>query len=113
MSRDDQPVPAVVALAADEHRAPAVAATEQIQACARGGGPRALHQDGRGRSARLRRAIQRARLVGGQQRLHPSVTAIANATALVFSCVNVINTLVMPNMSARRFAWPASAMIGA
>ena len=40
-------------------------------------------------------------------------TATANATAFVFSCVNVTNTFVMPSMSARRFAFPSRTIEGA
>ena len=113
MPRGDEAVAAVVPLAAHDDRAPAVRTAEQVEAGPRHPRPGALHQHRRRRAGRLGETIELAGLGRGEQRPHPSVTATAKATALVFSCVKVISTRVMPSASARRFALPVSAMIGA
>ncbi len=51
-------------------------------------------------------AVERRRLLGREDGLHPA-TATANATAFVFSWVNVISTSVMPEHVGRRFALPS------
>ena len=113
--RRDQSVATVVALAAHHHRATAVHPAAPIDRGLRHRATRALHQDVGGRSRRLRRPVQVVRLLRGEDRLHDvsSCTAIAKATAFVFSWVNVTMTRVMPCASARRFALPVSAMLGA
>jgi len=108
----DQSVPAVVALAADDHGAPAVTTAHDVDRGARDRTPRAFHQEAGGDAERLRLPVERSRLIGREDGLHPP-TATANATAFVFSCVNVTRTLVTPSMSARRFALPSSTMEGA
>ena len=72
----------------------------------------ALHQRGRGLPPPAsRRPVPR--LLRRQHRLHPSVTATANAIAFVFSWVTVSNTRDTPSASARPFALPARAIDGA
>ena len=113
MSRRDEPVSPVVPFPAHHDRAPAVPAAEQIETRPRHARPGALHQHLGGRPGGLRGPIERPGLRGREQRPHPSVTATANATALVFSWVKVISTRLTPSASARSLALPASAMIGA
>ena len=98
----DQPVAAVVPLAAHDDRAPAVGAAEQVEARPRhrphrrapSAPPPASRRPGSRRSSSPASA-------GVSTGLIASVTATANATAFVFSCVKVIRTRVMPSASAR------------
>ena len=113
MPRRDEPVTAVAPLPTGDHDATAVRAAHQVQTGTCDGRAGALHQRGRGCARRLRRGVQGARLLGRQQRLHPSVTATANAIAFVFSWVTVSNTRDTPSASARPFALPARAIDGA
>ncbi len=110
-ARRDEPVAAVVALAADDHRPAPIRAAGELARGPRYRAARPLHQH-LGRDAlRLRVAVEGGCLIGGQDRLHR--TAIANATAFVRSCVNVISTSVTPMASARRLALPSRRIAGA
>ena len=110
--RRDQAVTAVVPLAADDDRTPAVRAAQEPQ---RGVGDLAaggFHQAIRGDPTLPRRAIQLRRLRGCEDVPHPA-TATANATALVLSWVNVISTFETPSVSALTLALPSSRIAGA
>ena len=112
MTRRDETVAAVVPLAADDDGSPTVRPTHDVDGRASHRASRSFHQELGGDTARLRLSIERRRLVRREDRLH-SPTATANATAFVFSCVNVTKTFVIPSMSARRFALPSRTMDGA
>ena len=112
MTRHHEAVAAVVPLAADHDRSPAVGAAHDVDGRASHGASRPFHQELRGDAARLRLPVERGRLIGREDRFH-SPTATANATAFVFSCVNVIKTFLIPSMSARRFALPSRTIEGA
>ena len=111
LPRGDQSVAAVVALPADDDRSAAVGTPGELAGRPRHGAAGPLHQDLRRDTARLRLAVERRGLLRREDRLHR--TAIANATAFVFSWVNVISTSVTPSASARRFALPSSRIAGA
>ena len=109
--RSDQSVSAVVPLAAHDDRPAAVGPSGEVAGRPSHGAACPLHQHRGVDPARLRLAIECGRFRGGQDGLHR--TATANATAFVFSWVNVINTSVIPRESARRFALPSSLIPGA
>ena len=109
--RGHQAVAAVVALAAHDDRSPSVRPAGQLARRPRHGAAGPLHQHLGRDPARLRVAVERRRFLRREDRLHR--TAIANATAFVLSCVNVISTSVTPSASARRLALPSRRIAGA
>ncbi len=111
LPRGHQPVSPVVPLSADHDRSPTVGAPASSRAARATARPaRSIRTSaGTPRACVSRSSV--AGLLRGEDRLHR--TAIANATAFVFSWVNVISTSVTPRASARRFALPSSRIAGA
>src|SRR2546430_1928835 len=113
MSRGDEPVAAVVPFAAHDDGAASVRAAGEVRAGSRHRPAGAFHEILGWHTPRLRGTIELDRLLWRKDRLHPSITAIAKATAFVRSWVKVISTRETPNASARSFAFPARSTSGA